>query len=165
MARMAAVVIKPHHFLDIIKLYGAGITCFVRDEAYQHDFYRIANRILADHKLPVRLTIHGDEICIPCKYYSGKGNGVCTDNISHIAGIDSKDVWNKVLDNRIISMVMLDEEKVYTAEEFCRLLYDNRDFIYDIWKEDDGEKTKARFRLFSIGAEKYLRACDKVAGQ
>lgn len=153
---MPEVVIKPHHFLDIIKLYGAGIACFVPNEAYHHDFYRVANQILAEHKLQIRLTIHGDDICVPCKYYSGQGNGVCIDGISHIANIDSKDEWNKILDNRIISMITLDARTVYTAEEFCQLLYENRDLIYDIWKEDDEEKTKERFRLFSAGAEKYL---------
>lgn len=154
---LPVVVIKPHHFFDVIKLYGAGITCFIQDEAYQHDFYRVANQILAEHKLQIRLTIHGDDICIPCKFYSGQGKGVCIDGISHITGIDSKDEWNKILDNRIISMMVPDEGAVYTAEEFCQLLYENRDFIYDIWKEDDEEKTKERFRLFSAGAEKYLR--------
>jgi len=156
-ARMTEVVIKPHHFFDIIKLYGAGITCFIRDEAYHHDFYRIANQILAEPRLRLRLTIHGDDICIPCKYYSAQGKGVCMDGISHIAGIDSKDEWNKILDHRMISMIMPEEETVYTAVEFCQLLYENRDLIYDIWREDDGEKTKERFRLFRVGAEKYLR--------
>lgn len=53
-------------------------------------------------------------------------------------------------------MIALDARIVYTAEEFCQLLYENRELIYDIWKEDDKEKTKERFRLFSAGAEKYL---------
>ena len=153
---MAEVIIKPHHFLDIIKLYGAGITCFVPDEDYQHDFYRIANLILADHDLPVRLTVHGDDICVPCRYYSDRGEGICSDSISHIPGIDSKDAWNKILDNRIISMIIPDCEAVYTADELCRLLYGHRDVICEIWKEDDPEKTKERFRLFCAGAERYL---------
>ena len=29
---MTTVKIKPHHFMDIIKLYGSGITEFVPDE-------------------------------------------------------------------------------------------------------------------------------------
>lgn len=153
---MNEVVIKPHHFLDIIKLYGAGITDFVPDQAYQHDFYRIANLLLADPDQPLRLTIHGDDICIPCKYYSRQGEGICTDHIAHIPGMDSKDEWNKVLDQRILLLVLPDQGRSCTAARLCRLLYDNREFIYEIWKEDDREKTTERYRLFQAGAEKYL---------
>lgn len=32
------MVIKPHHFMDIIKLYGGGIQVFVPDTDYGHDF-------------------------------------------------------------------------------------------------------------------------------
>ena len=162
---MTEVTIKPHHFLDIIKLYGAGITCFVRDETYQHDFYRIANLVLADHQLPVRLTVHGDDICLPCRYYSRQGEGVCSDSIAHIPDLASKDEWNKILDNRIIRMVVPDSGAVYTAEEFCRLLYDHRDDIYEIWKEDDAGKTKERFRLFCAGAVRYLGLNAGIAGE
>ena len=37
------IIIKPHHFIDIIKLYGAGIERFVPDEPMGHDFYKVAN--------------------------------------------------------------------------------------------------------------------------
>lgn len=30
------MVIKPHHFMDIIKLYGGGIQVFVPDTDYGH---------------------------------------------------------------------------------------------------------------------------------
>ncbi len=40
---METITIKPHHFMDIIKLYGAGIESFVPDEKLGHDFYRIGN--------------------------------------------------------------------------------------------------------------------------
>lgn len=56
-----------------------------------HDVLYNRTRGMAEHKLQIRLTIHGDDICIPCKFYSGQGKGVCIDDISHIANIDSKD--------------------------------------------------------------------------
>ena len=40
------IVIKPHHLIDIMKLYGAGVEHFVPDELYQHDFYKVANHII-----------------------------------------------------------------------------------------------------------------------
>ena len=43
---MNEIIIKPHHFIDIIKLYGSGIEKFVPDERMGHDFYKIANEII-----------------------------------------------------------------------------------------------------------------------
>ena len=37
------IVIKPHHLLDIFKLYGKGIENFVPDKNYNHNFYFIGN--------------------------------------------------------------------------------------------------------------------------
>ena len=39
---MNSILIKPHHFIDIIKLYGSGIDRFVPDEKMGHDFYKVA---------------------------------------------------------------------------------------------------------------------------
>ena len=38
--RVDEIIIKPHHFIDIIKLYGAGIERFIPDEPMGHDFYK-----------------------------------------------------------------------------------------------------------------------------
>lgn len=43
---MKTVIIKPHHFMDIFKLYGTGIEEFVPDQKMGHDFYAIANAII-----------------------------------------------------------------------------------------------------------------------
>ena len=37
--------IKPHHFLDILKLYGNGLESFTEDQRYGHDFWKIGNLI------------------------------------------------------------------------------------------------------------------------
>lgn len=34
---METILIKPHHFMDIIKLYGTGIHTFVPDEKMGHE--------------------------------------------------------------------------------------------------------------------------------
>lgn len=67
---MEPVTIKPHRFMDIIKLYGGGLERFVPDPAMGHDFYRIGNLVLENPELPLRLTTEGDDICKPCKYYA-----------------------------------------------------------------------------------------------
>ncbi len=50
------MVIKPHHFMDIIKLYGGGIQVFVPDTDYGHDFYRAANEIIGNHRIQIKVT-------------------------------------------------------------------------------------------------------------
>ena len=54
---MEQIIIKPHHFMDILKLYGSGINIFVSDEKMGHDFYKVANRILKDRNVQLRLTV------------------------------------------------------------------------------------------------------------
>lgn len=61
------IKIKPHHFMDIIKLYGSGLNEFIPDQVYQHDFYLVANEIVNNHQVELTLTDGEDDICRPCK--------------------------------------------------------------------------------------------------
>ena len=97
---MNSILIKPHHFIDIIKLYGSGIDRFVPDEKMGHDFYKVANEIIDNPSIDLKLTIDGDDICKPCKKYHEQ----CIDPLTHIQGYTSKDVYNKTLDKRIIKL-------------------------------------------------------------
>lgn len=90
---MDSILIKPHHFIDIIKLYGSGIDRFVPDEKMGHDFYKVANEIIDNPSVGLKLTIGGDDICKPCKKYHEQ----CVDLLTHIQGYTSKDVYNKTL--------------------------------------------------------------------
>ena len=56
---MQTILIKPHHFIDIIKLYGAGIEKFVPDEKMGHDFYKVANMIIDNPLITLKLTVYG----------------------------------------------------------------------------------------------------------
>ncbi len=150
------ITIKPHHFMDIIKLYGAGIEVFERDLNYCHDFYRIGNIIIQQPDVMIKTTIHADDICVPCKYYADRSLGICMDHISHIENIASKDDWNKIIDQRIIETAQIDLNQQYKAAEYCNMLYRIGDNIFDIWREDDTVKTHRRRELFKLGAEKYL---------
>lgn len=149
---MDVITIKPHHFMDIIKLYGKGIEVFVPDEKMGHDFYKVANQIISDKKAVLRLTTDGDDICRPCKAYQTQ----CTDPLSTIPGFTSKNTYNKALDERMAALFGLDLKKTYTAEELCTLYADRHDLIFDVWKEEDDAVTKARHDWFVNSAEKYL---------
>lgn len=154
---MTSITIKPHHFIDILKLYGSGLTLFVPDEAMGHDFYRIGNLILERPELPLRLTIEGDDICKPCRFYKNR----CMDSVSHISGFTEKDTYNRLLDTRIITLFEL-SAPTYTAAELCEILFRNSALIFDVWQEENEETTKTRHRLFSDGAKRYLEHAERI---
>lgn len=151
---MEKIKIKPHHFMDIIKLYGKGIEMFVPDEKMEHDFYKVANQVIKDKNTILQLTIFGDDICKPCKSYKEE----CIDPLTIIPGFTTKNEYNKTLDQRIIVLFHLDENKTYTAKELCTIYQNNHDLIFQVWKEEEDSITKKRHDWFVEGATKYLQA-------
>jgi len=147
------ITIKPHHFIDIIKLYGAGITVFVPDEIMGHNFYKIGNQILNDKETKLKLTIKEDDICLPCQVFDGKK---CTDALSHIPGFTLKNTYNSTLDQRIISILSLDTTTIYTARNLCSLIKEQSSIIFKVWKEEANDITKPRYELFNKGANQYV---------
>ena len=113
---MDSILIKPHHFIDIIKLYGSGIDRFVPDEKMGHDFYKVANEIIENPSI---------------------------------------DVYNKTLDKRIIKLYNLNDE-YYTAKQLCSIIQNNKEYIFEVWNEEDNEVTQKRYELFLQGAHKFL---------
>lgn len=148
---MNEILIKPHHFIDIIKLYGSGIKVFVPDEKMGHDFYKVANAVIDDPQVILRLTLFGDDICQPCLKYKEQ----CTDSLSTIPGYTSKNEYNISLDKKIIELYHLFQES-YTAFEFCSIIFKEKENIFKVWCEENQEITKKRYQLFCIGAKQYL---------
>ncbi len=56
------LLLKPHHFLDIMKLYGAGVNYFTPDLRYGHDFYRVWNKTIDRRILDAMGLNEGDEM-------------------------------------------------------------------------------------------------------
>ena len=157
------MVIKPHHFMDIIKLYGGGIQVFVPDTDYGHDFYRAANEMIGNHRIQIKVTSGADDICGPCRFLGS--DKTCTDCISHIKGIRSKNSYNKMLDCRVMDILGLGEDAVYTAEELCRIMGDCPGLVADVWKEEAEacrETARKRQQLFEAGVRKYLDQGNEV---
>lgn len=149
---MHEILIKPHHFIDIIKLYGSGIERFIPDEKMGHDFYKVANEIINNPRVALKLTIYGDAICKPCKKYQGK----CNDELTHILGYTSKDDYNITLDKKIIELYDLTDDK-YTALQFCSIILKNSENIFKVWNEEERSVTEKRYELFIKGANKFLK--------
>ena len=148
------ILIKPHHFMDIVKLYGAGVHPFVPDEAFQHDFYRVANKIVEDLDVSLRLTIAGDDICKPCNRYDGMR---CTDPLDMMEGYCEKELYNRELDSRIIQLLRLDIHAPYSARELLEKMAGQEELIFLVWKEEPEALTKRRNALFRAGCEKLLK--------
>lgn len=146
------ILIKPHHFMDMIKLHGAGLEVFVPDEKMGHDFYRIGNAILENHQTECRLTVAGDDVCKPCRFYQGR----CTDALTGIVGFAGKDDYNRTLDTRLLAEYHLTTDHTYTAEELCRIFLQDEQKIFAVWQEEPDELTERRHRLFCAGARRYL---------
>lgn len=148
------IVIKPHHFMDIIKLYGSGIKVFMPDQKMGHDFYKVANTIIDNPTTVLQLTIESDAICQPCKMLKRQ---ICSDGVCGIEHTISKDQYNKMLDKRIITTLSLSLTNTYTAKELCMIMYQGKECIFDVWQEEDQNSTNKRYELFVQGATKYLK--------
>ena len=153
------IVIKPHHLIDIIKLYGAGVEHFVPDELYQHDFYKVANLMIENLNTELQFTIYGDDICRPCNRFK---DSHCSDPLDHIRGYHCKDTYNQALDSRLIDQLKLDQNAIYTAREFIEILSRDTDIISHVWLEEDSELTEKRNRLFQAGLKKLRNVDGKM---
>lgn len=149
---MTKVVIKPHHFLDIIKLYGSGLDNFIPAPDFEHDFYRVGNTILENPDVIIRLTIAGDDICKPCKYFDSME---CTGDSNNNLKYPKKEVWNRIIDKRLFKKLNLKEGDELTALDFVFLIKKQikKDDMLEVWRE---KIIPQRAPFLLRGLEKYL---------
>jgi hypothetical protein len=152
-ANSAVLTLKPHHFLDVLKLYGAGIRHFTPDKKYQHDFYSAGNVILENPSVEITLTTGPDSMCLPCVFLQ---NRRCADILVDFA-YTSKDDWNKTIDRRILTVLNLDEGDRRTALELCLLARTllTPEQIVKIWRERSNVETERRVSLLLTGLDEY----------
>lgn len=148
------ILIKPHHLLDIIKLYGFGLNSFVPDTKYNHDFYKIGNLVLNNLNLKIKLTLANDDICIPCVF--NKKNK-CSDKIDNFI-YSSKDEWNKIIDTRLVNVLKLNLNEIYLIKNICEIAIKilTPKIIKQVWNERPTEETSKRTKYLLIGLKKYL---------
>lgn len=150
------ITIKPHHFLDIIKLFGSGLDRFVPNTEYGHDFWKVGNEILENPHILLKLSVDNDAICVPCKFNDGSK---CSDTTSVDSEEMSKDKWNKIIDNRLLEVLNRKNGDMISALEFCILAKEkiSRENIFEIWKEKPVEITERRATLLFAGIDKYIK--------
>jgi hypothetical protein len=149
--------LKPHHLLDILKLYGKGLSRFVPDKNYGHDFHRIGNLVIENPHVLVRFTLGADEICSPCRYLD---RNKCLDVVKdNPVRFKSKEKWNRQVDKRLFELFEVSEGEEMTALAFCRLALEKLtpEKIFEVWKERPQAEIKDRIRLLRRGLKKYLK--------
>lgn len=153
---MYTIIIKPHHLLDILKLYGKGLEVFVPDPSYGHDFYKAANKIVNRELEFVIFTIHGDDICKPCKYNRA---GTCTDRVS-VTSSEQKENHNREIDAVLFRELGLEHGKIYHFRQILTLL--NQKLTYEVfksaWPRANSEELDFRFSNALLGLKKVSRS-------
>ena len=150
------ISLKPHHFLDILKLYGTGLDSFIPDKKYGHGFYRIGNVILKNPLAIIQLTASIDDICKPCYFLK---NNKCIDKMQNDFVYSSKQEWNKIIDERILKKLDLKEGHEAVVVNLCKHIQKKltRNDITDIWKERPNDETKKRVQYLLTGLNKYIK--------
>jgi hypothetical protein len=151
---MKNIVIKPHHLLDILKLYGKGIENFVPDSNYEHDFYIIANMVVSGGVQFIRFTRNCDDICRPCKYCKTEK---CSDVVAFLDGY-SKDQYNKEIDDKLLEILGLSFDTNYSFDYILMLL--SRELNYHlfkkVWKQEKEDAIRFRNAFTIMGTYKVL---------
>jgi len=171
-------LLKPHHFLDIIKLYGAGTDFFVPEEEYvrqirgvrgkrreyHHDFNIAGNIVLENPLAVITLTVGVDDVCSPCKFLV---DGKCTDKLSSQFTYPSKEEWNQIVDKRMLDVWDLKEGDEITAIALCQLSRDKftPEVVLDAWRENTKEEALERAEYLIDGLKKYVKRYKDLLGE
>ena len=144
------IVIKPHHFIDIVAACGDGQTHF-EPHPYGHAVHSVANEILANPEIELIMELGADDICAPCEHNIG---GQCQDRIDTSYRPDapaSKRAWNLRIDDRWCERLGLSQSDRLTARQFCQRLAASTDNIDDIYREEPRTKTADRLCRLQAG--------------
>ena len=96
--------IKPHHFLDIVRDYGAGAE--LTPSPYGHAVHVVAEKVLADRRVTLDLVSGIDDICEPCKNHV---DGHCIDTTTTTGEVTSKQEWDLTINTRLFERLGLEE--------------------------------------------------------
>jgi hypothetical protein len=154
-AMQQRTIIKPHHFLDIIKLYGRGCDRFLPDDTFNHDFYLVGNSILKERHRQLVLVAASDDICLPCRFRDG---ATCCDTVTGIGDYSTKESWNAAIDSRLFDLLGLRDGDVIGAQELAVRAKALLNRASEIWRrgEEPESRTAARIKDLERGLDKFL---------
>jgi hypothetical protein len=149
------ILIKPHHFVDIIRTFGDERPQF-RPHPYGHDVHTVAAKLLADRDVMLQMGLGADDICRPCAH---NVNGACNDTIDtsfRPQAPRSKQEWNLMIDRRWCKALDLADGDRITARQLCERLGRQIDRMTDIYREVPPERVAARAEQLRRGLDRYL---------
>lgn len=116
--------LRPHHVLDIVTQYGAGVPFMPHD--YGHAVHSVAEALLADPELSLQFVVGADHICAPCKHLVG---GRCDDVLHQLDPPTPKQDYNDDLDRRLLAYLGIAEGDVMTFREYLGIVHSHLDGI------------------------------------
>jgi hypothetical protein len=130
------ILIKPHHFVDILAARGAGQTRF-SPHPYGHALHIVAHRLLMRDGSRLRITTGADAICEPCRFNIDRR---CTDSMPdryarypRVPG--SKGEWNILIDTRWCGQMGLTSGDILSVPELSRRILEVSRRIPRIYRE------------------------------
>lgn len=160
---MEKTLIKPHHLLDIFKLYGKGIEKFVPNPNYNHNFFLVGNSVINNKVITIQFTSSSDDICKPCIFLK---NNTCADKFTYMNEVHIKNDYNENLDIKLMSLLEIRSLKDYEFKYIVELLNKklSLDLINQVWDNCDKKDNMTRYKLTRDGLDKYINRYMKVTG-
>jgi hypothetical protein len=153
--RTKMIVIKPHHFVDILTAFGGGQTEF-HPHPYGHAVHSVASDILADRDITLRIELGADDICLPCSHNI---DGLCDDTIDNSfrpQAPKSKRAWNLLIDERWCERLHLAQGDQLTARDLCVRIRDSGEAITEIYREIPSNMVEERQIKLQNGVARFL---------
>ncbi len=149
------LIIKPHHFVDIIRSVGNRTLNFT-PHPYGHALHTVAQTVLAAPYVELCIELGPDAICSPCCH---NRNGACDDTIDtsfRPTAPSSKQAWNLLIDRRWCERLELKQGDCITAFAFCERLLPCVDNIQDIYRELPVDRLRTRQDELAKGVTRFL---------
>jgi len=149
------ISIKPHHFVDIITSFGAGLRKF-EPHPFAHAVHTVSQQILDERDILLEIDLGADDICKPCKHNI---DGLCQDTIDtsfRPQAPSSKREWNLLIDQRWCDRLDIREGDRLTATQLCKRLREVAGDITDIYREIPADRTAKRSATLQEGIRYYL---------
>jgi hypothetical protein len=153
--RKEMIAIKPHHFVDIITLFGDGQRTF-QPHPYGHAVHTVSQRIMNNHDILLEIELGADDICKPCIHNIG---GSCDDTIDisfRPTAPSSKRDWNLLIDRRWCDRIKVKQGNKLSARELVQRIRDYMGDITDIYCEIPADRTTERMQKLLKGIQFFL---------
>ena len=155
------IAIKPHHFVDIMTALGDERREF-RPHPDGHAVHSVAQEILGNPGVILRIELGADQICHPCRHNIG---GLCNDTIDtsfRPQAPKSKREYNLLIDRRWSKRLGLRQDDQLTARELCLRIRERAGDITDVYREIPSDRTAERQAKLQRGLAQFLREPTNV---